>query len=77
MPSVSIKSSIPAGDSKLCFRPLRPRMEMGVHVVWKKYQMFSKAADQYLVFLKNYPWTNPRAYKPKGQRCGFYRTVVP
>lgn len=41
-----------SGDSKLCFRPLRPRMEMGVHVVWKKYQMFSKAADQYLVFLK-------------------------
>ncbi len=41
-----------SGESKLCFRPLRPRIEMGTHVVWKKYQMFSKAAEQYLAFLK-------------------------
>lgn len=41
-----------SGDSRLCFRPLRPRVEMGMHVVWKKYQMFSKAAERYLALLK-------------------------
>ena len=37
-----------AGDSALCFRPLEPRMETGLYLVWKKYQMFTKAADVFL-----------------------------
>ena len=28
-------------DSVLCFRPLRPELESGLNVVWKKYQVFS------------------------------------
>ena len=36
------------GDSKLCFRPLEPRMEVGLDMVWKKYQVFSKAAGLFL-----------------------------
>ena len=36
-------------ESSLCFRPFSPRLEASACIVWKKYQMFSKAAD---VFLK-------------------------
>ncbi len=36
-------------DSELCFRPLKPKLEARWHIVWKKYQIFSKAAE---VFLK-------------------------
>lgn len=35
--------------SKLIFRPLEPRLESGLNIVWKKHQMFSNAAD---VFFK-------------------------
>lgn len=36
------------GDSNLCFRPLYPVSEAGLCIVWKKYQVFSKAAEQFL-----------------------------
>lgn len=36
------------GDSNLCFRPLFPRMESHLDVVWKKYQVFSRAAEKFL-----------------------------
>lgn len=38
--------------SRLCFRPLEPRLELGMHLVWKKNQVFSKAAEQFLSHLK-------------------------
>jgi DNA-binding transcriptional LysR family regulator len=38
-----------SSDSNLCFRPLKPRLESGLNIVWKKHQFFSAAAD---VFLK-------------------------
>lgn len=31
--------------SNLCFRPLTPKLELGMHLVWKKSQTFSKAAE--------------------------------
>jgi hypothetical protein len=34
-------------SSDLCFRPLEPRLEVGLHFVWKKYQVFSKASDYF------------------------------
>lgn len=37
-----------SGDSNLCFRPLKPRLEAQMSVVWKKYQVFSKAAEKFL-----------------------------
>lgn len=37
-----------SGDSCLCFRPFSPPLELGVYMVWKKYQVFSKAAEKYL-----------------------------
>lgn len=36
------------GESSLCFRPLSPALELGVSLVWKKYQVFSKAAELFL-----------------------------
>ena len=34
--------------SDLCFRPFDPPLEAGIVVVWKKYQVFSKAAEMLL-----------------------------
>lgn len=36
------------GDSNLCFRPLKPRLEVGLNLVWKKYQVFSPATELFL-----------------------------
>lgn len=42
------------GDSQLCFRPLEPKFETNLYLVWKKYQMFSKPAKVFLEqFKKN------------------------
>ncbi|WP_392566649.1 LysR family transcriptional regulator [Utexia brackfieldae] len=41
-----------SGDSPLCFRPLTPRLESHVDIVWKKYQIFSKPAELFLQRLK-------------------------
>ena len=40
------------GESTLCFRPLEPRLEMGHYVVWKKYQVHSRAAETFLQLLR-------------------------
>ena len=34
-----------AESSNLCFRPLEPRLDSGLNVIWKKYQVFSSAAE--------------------------------
>ena len=34
--------------SNLCFRPLKPRLELGMYLVWKKSQIFSRAAELFL-----------------------------
>lgn len=38
-----------SGDSSLCFRPLKPKLEVGMNLVWKKYQVFSKAAEKFIL----------------------------
>lgn len=38
--------------SELCFRPLTPRLESGLDIVWKKYQVFSPAAEVFLQRLR-------------------------
>lgn len=35
-------------NSPLCFRLLEPRLETGLDIVWKKYQVFSPAAEIFL-----------------------------
>ena len=34
--------------SNLCFRPMKPKMELGMYLVWKKSQLFSRAAELFL-----------------------------
>ena len=38
--------------SNLCFRPLEPKLELGMYLVWKKSQIFSKAAEVFLDHLE-------------------------
>lgn len=38
--------------STLCFRPLKPRLELGMYLVWKKSQIFSRAAELFLERLR-------------------------
>jgi len=40
------------GESALCFRPLEPALTSGLDIVWKKYQVFSKAAELFLQKIK-------------------------
>ncbi|WP_418462545.1 LysR family transcriptional regulator [Frisingicoccus sp.] len=42
-----------SGDSNLCFRPLYPVSEAGLCIVWKKYQVFSRAAGRFIQKLKD------------------------
>lgn len=41
-----------SGNTKLCFRPLSPKTEAGMHIVWKKYQVFSKASEKFIEKIK-------------------------
>ena len=34
--------------SGLCFRPLKPKLELGMYLVWKKSQIFSHAMELFL-----------------------------
>lgn len=40
-------------ESELCFRPLYPKLESGLDIVWKKSQIFSPAARLFLEKCKN------------------------
>ena len=35
-------------NSSLCFRPLQPNIEIEMSLVWKKYQIFTKAAEPFI-----------------------------
>lgn len=41
-----------SGSSALCFRPLSPKREEGMSIVWKKYQIFSKASGKFMEKMK-------------------------
>lgn len=38
-----------SGNSRLCFRPFQPKLQIGMNIVWKKYQVFTKAAEKFLL----------------------------
>lgn len=39
-------------DSELCFRPLTPKLENKMYVIWKKYQIFTPIAELLLDLIK-------------------------
>ncbi len=41
-----------SGNSNLCFRPLTPKSEAGMSIIWKKYQVFSKASEKFMQIMK-------------------------
>ncbi|WP_343250278.1 LysR family transcriptional regulator [Diplocloster hominis] len=41
------------GNSNLCFRPLAPKLEIELSIIWKKYQVFSKPAEKFLSVLQD------------------------
>ncbi|MFR7589995.1 MAG: LysR family transcriptional regulator [Longibaculum sp.] len=41
------------GDSRLCFKPLSPQLEVGLALVWKKYQVLSRASQYFLKTLRD------------------------
>lgn len=40
-----------SGDSRLVFRPLTPKLEVEMNIIWKKYPVFSKPAEKFLQLL--------------------------
>ena len=42
-----------SGNSNLCFKPFHPTLKANLVLVWKKYQIFSKAAQKFLEELQN------------------------
>lgn len=41
-----------SGDSRLCFRPLKPAIEIEMYMIWKRYQVFSKPAEKFLMMIQ-------------------------
>ena len=41
-----------SGDSRLTFRPLSPSIEIEMYMIWKKYQVFSKPAEKFLLMMQ-------------------------
>lgn len=41
-----------SGNSNLCFRPLEPRITASMYIVWKKYQVLTKATKLFLKKLR-------------------------
>ena len=41
-----------SGNSNLCFRPLSPKREEGMSIIWKKYQVFTKASERFMKEIK-------------------------
>ena len=47
--------------SGLVFRPLSPRLETGIYLIWKKYQVFTPAAERFLEQMRAGPEDERRA----------------
>lgn len=50
--AVTIDKLVNTSDSSLCFRPLEPALDSGLSIIWKKYQVFSPAAEMFLEKLR-------------------------
>ena len=48
-------------DSTLCFRPLSPRVEAEASIIWKRYQVLSKAAQKLIDALQKCCTLGPKA----------------
>ena len=46
--ALTLDKLINTEGSNLCFRPLSPQLDAAACIVWKRYQIFSKAAERFL-----------------------------
>lgn len=51
-PTIIDKIINTSGNSNLCFRPLSPKREEGMNIIWKKYQVFSKASEKFIMKIR-------------------------
>ena len=52
--ALTFNNLVNTADSSLCFRPLSPQLNASACIVWKRYQMFSKAAELFLQQLQTF-----------------------
>ena len=50
--ALALDKLINTTGSNLCFRPLSPRLELGMSLVWKKQHLLSKPAERFLLQLR-------------------------
>lgn len=50
--ALTLDKIINTSSSSLCFRPLTPKLAASLCIVWKKYQVFTKAAELFLNTLR-------------------------
>lgn len=51
--ALTLDKIINTRGSDLCFKPLTPTLQAGLCIVWKKYQVFTKASELFLHVLKS------------------------
>ena len=51
---IGLDKIINTSCSSLCFRPLAPKLEEEMSIIWKKHQIFSRPAEKFLSLLKEY-----------------------
>ncbi len=56
--ALTLDKLINTEGSNLCFRPLSPHLDAAACIVWKRYQVFSKAAERFLQQLQEVFLTN-------------------
>ena len=52
--AMGLDNLINTENTELCFKPLSPKVETYLDIAWKKYTVFSKAAELFLIYLKKY-----------------------
>ncbi|MCD8028751.1 MAG: LysR family transcriptional regulator [Erysipelotrichaceae bacterium] len=50
---IGLDRLINTSNTDLCFKPLSPSLEVGLSVVWKKYQVFNKASKYFMTTLQS------------------------
>ncbi len=51
--AVGLDKIINTSGSSLCFRPLAPKRETSMHMIWKKHPVFSKASEKFIQIMKD------------------------
>ncbi len=51
--AITLDKLINCTGSEICFKPITPQFTAGMSIVWKKYQVFSKASEKFIEALKD------------------------